>query len=804
MRSIVTILLLAVTLCATSMELKKGWQLVGLPIAIDDLLVFEKHVEIIWAYDTATKSWRAYTSDDILRDKLKAKAVDELLSLRALEAFWIKSRDDWLLELNSTLVPTSEPKLDLKSGWNLLSFGDRAVVDTALFEKMGLRLYKYDGNWSSTDDTDLYPRAQTLSLGEGFWLYSDIDQQIELSKELSKLHNFSSRVQMLEHIEKMVQSRHLWWSVNEDLSGGDDQPSRQEVVDNTTGTNTQEDGIDESDILKHDAEKIFFYDALERVVRVYTFADILNAKQTSRVQIDINGTLSAMYLKSDQLYIIRHPSYNSMFLDIYDVSTIDQISKLSSIQIDGSYRESRVKGDSLYLISSFYPSVEYGYPSVYPETNCTQIYRAKLETPECIFKSPISKKCVIEPLIEGEPVLYEINQEFIRLEQLFKEHRCNRYRYDENLTAYYVDYDSGYITKRDFEPKIDSKTLLQPKSLYAPYKLNQESYITSIIEFDLNGTMQDSISYIGSADVIYLSNRSIYLSSTQYPRSFGWGYTQDRLSIYKFALDENLSFRGRGLVDGRALSQYSLSEYNSTLRIATTTGWDWWGSAEISNDIYTLQESDGELKVVGELKGLGKEGETIRAVRFIGDRGFVVTFRQSDPFYTIDLSNPEDIKKVGELEIDGFSSYLHPIDRDRILSIGRDADADGVVAGLQIQLFDISDFASVKLVDKVLIGDRSTYSTAESNPRAFIYRASDKLFGFPYSKSWHSLGRAYSGFLLYGVDAFKINFYKKFEMQSDGSWYRIDSRGIIFDSNGSKYAVMFQADRVMLSTIEQR
>ena len=157
-----------------------------------------------------------------------------------------------------------------------------------------------------------------------------------------------------------------------------------------------------------------------------------------------------------------------------------------------------------------------------------------------------------------------------------------------------------------------------------------------------------------------------------------------------------------------------------------------------------------------------------------------MTFRQTDPFYTLDLSDVKAPKQVGELQIDGFSRYLHPIDENYILGVGRDADSQGVQKGLMLELFDISDFANPKVADKVVIGDRYTYSEAEYNHKAFVYRSSDKLFGFNYINSWRDSSEAYYG--VYEINAsHEIQELQKF----DGN----PKRAIFFNSDEKRRAL---------------
>ena len=182
-----------------------------------------------------------------------------------------------------------------------------------------------------------------------------------------------------------------------------------------------------------------------------------------------------------------------------------------------------------------------------------------------------------------------------------------------------------------------------------------------------------------------------------------------------------LSVKNVGEVPGNLLNQFSLDEYNGNLRVATTIGFR--NEREMSkNDVYVL---DTDLKIVGSVKDLGR-GERIYAVRFIDNRGYVVTFRETDPFYVIDLSNPREPKLAGELKIPGYSSYLHKLADNLILGIGKQ---DGKV---KLSLFDVSDSFHPQEVAKYTLDDY--YSEAINNHHAFLQDAKHQVFFLPGSR----------------------------------------------------------------------
>jgi uncharacterized secreted protein with C-terminal beta-propeller domain len=191
---------------------------------------------------------------------------------------------------------------------------------------------------------------------------------------------------------------------------------------------------------------------------------------------------------------------------------------------------------------------------------------------------------------------------------------------------------------------------------------------------------------------------------------------------------ENLDIQAAGTVPGKLLNQFSMDEYKGDLRAATTVGQNFFGwsfgfgsgaASETANDVYILGD---DLKIEGSVVDLGK-GEQIYSVRFIADKGYVVTFRQVDPFYVLDLSDPMNPAKAGELKIPGYSSYLHPISKDRILGIGEENNK------VKISLFDVSDPADPTEIAKYNLDEY--YSEVSANHHAFLQDAKHNAFFLP-------------------------------------------------------------------------
>ncbi len=197
----------------------------------------------------------------------------------------------------------------------------------------------------------------------------------------------------------------------------------------------------------------------------------------------------------------------------------------------------------------------------------------------------------------------------------------------------------------------------------------------------------------------------------------------ERTVITKVRL-ETLDVAASGSVAGRPLNQFSLDEYQGNLRVATTIGRNLWGATgpDSESDVYVLSP---DFALLGSVRGLGYT-ERIYSVRFVADRGYVVTFRQTDPFYVLDLSSPTNPTLAGELKIPGFSSYLHPIRDGRILGVGREGQS------VKLSLFDVSDPANPKEAAKYNLDDY--WTEVSDNHHAFLHDAKHQVFFLPGGK----------------------------------------------------------------------
>ena len=223
---------------------------------------------------------------------------------------------------------------------------------------------------------------------------------------------------------------------------------------------------------------------------------------------------------------------------------------------------------------------------------------------------------------------------------------------------------------------------------------------------------------------------------------------------------------GTGTVPGYVLGRWALSRHEDDLRVATTRQppWDGDRAGDTSSMVVRLAEDGGRLVETGRVEGLGRT-EQIRAVRYFGDIAAVVTFRQTDPLYLVDLSGRPRV--LGELKVPGFSTYLHPVGDDLLLGLGEDADADGRVTGMQVSLFDVSDLSAPRLVDRLRLGPG--WSPALDDSRAFTFDPDRRQATFAFASYGDPSGEYRDEALAVTVDGDRLRLAGRMALRP-GSW----------------------------------
>jgi len=253
--------------------------------------------------------------------------------------------------------------------------------------------------------------------------------------------------------------------------------------------------------------------------------------------------------------------------------------------------------------------------------------------------------------------------------------------------------------------------------------------VTWVASIDMNSSTEVPVGTIGilaQSTSSYTSTESLYIATTRWDDAVYEEFVSSRqeppyTDIHAFTFSSeasDLSYVASGRVEGTLLNSYSMSEYDGVLRVATTSyDYDFGGGQD--NGVHILKVKDAELIEIGAVNGMGR-GETIQGVRFDGPRGYVVTFRQVDPLYVLDLSDPTAPELVGELKVPGYSTYLKPIDGDRVITVGMAGTENGQITGAQVSVFDVSDPSNPR---QVATAEIAQWSEATSDPHAFLWWA---------------------------------------------------------------------------------
>jgi len=287
------------------------------------------------------------------------------------------------------------------------------------------------------------------------------------------------------------------------------------------------------------------------------------------------------------------------------------------------------------------------------------------------------------------------------------------------LSSYTVRGNSEEEVKQNAVPEVNGE-FVTCDCIYV-YDYDSESYtVLTAYDTKINGGEVKSLSVLGGGEEVYCSRDALYVARHNYDGTEG-----DYSEIYAFSLNgTEIAYKASGTVKGNFLNQFSFDEYEGNLRVATTY-YSYKHDVDVSS-IYVLNKN---LELIGALEDIAYD-EQVKSVRFMGDTGFVVTFRNTDPLFTLDLSDPTAPKAVGEVKLPGFSSYLHPVGDGLVVGLGYDGDEENADFNtVKVSLFDVSDMKNPKEVDTFVLKDVT--SSALYNHKAFIYYPEENLIGFP-------------------------------------------------------------------------
>ena len=359
----------------------------------------------------------------------------------------------------------------------------------------------------------------------------------------------------------------------------------------------------------------------------------------------------------------------------------------------------------------------------------------------------------------------------------------------------YINIGFNYYDKKDIEIPLPYYTDVlnnekheygYDKIKYFPNYINSRYMYTIGIDLSYKASKPDVEVFLGGSDIIYVSQESLYAAVNDYSYDYGISqieafspeYTTSTV-IYKFKLDKGkIGTAVQGEVPGTIINQFSMDEHNGNFRIATTTG-DMWNDTS-KNNVYILDEN---LKALGKLEGLA-EGERIYSTRFAGNRVYMVTFRQVDPLFVIDTSNPKAPELKGMLKIPGYSTYLHMVDENHILGFGYDTEENQwggtVTGGLKISMFDVTNVTKPKETFTEIIGKAGTYSEVLYNHKALMFSLGKGIMAFPLNRTTDGYKSDFNGAYIYNVTNDSINLKNMITHKESDKAYGDEIKRIIY------------------------
>ncbi len=473
----------------------------------------------------------------------------------------------------------------------------------------------------------------------------------------------------------------------EDLAAAESAPREHST------TNVHEKGVVEPDLVKTDGTRVVSVaDGRLRVV------DVASRKQTAAVPLE-SGYATQLLLAGDRALVMSggaaiaedgvaiapgepmprgKPVPTDTFpyastLTLVDLTGAGKV--LGTLLLDGSYLDARQIGNVARVVVRSAPRLEFRYP--------------------------------VQDANPAETML--ANKDVVATSTI-----------DDWLPTYRLATPAGTT----------SGQLTDCADVHHPVDYTATSMLT-VLTFDLTRDLGrgDPVTIVADGDTVYGTGTNLYVADDHVAFDRGAGPVgSGRTELYQF----DISGGGKpvhvasGRVDGTLLNQYALSEHDGHLRVATTTS----NGGNTQSMITVLRRNGNRLDAVGKVDGLGP-GERIYAVRYFGDTAYVVTFRQTDPLYTVDLTDPAAPKVTGELKITGYSAYLHGAGEGRLIGVGQEADTAGRTTGAQVSLFDTTDPAGARRIAQYHL--ENSWTEVEGDPHAFLYWPDKGLLVMPVS-----------------------------------------------------------------------
>ena len=520
-------------------------------------------------------------------------------------------------------------------------------------------------------------------------------------KEVEKIENDLPRFANMEELRNVLENNssnsRQAKSINQEIL--DDTVITSETQEQTdtssdySMTNVQVDGVDEADIVKTDGEFIYYISnqkiyILSKNLELISTIDNINNEKEKFIPKEL-------YINNDKLIILGN----------YSKFSTNNISNKNTEIINIDESQEILTDDVIINSENFAKAMVY-------DIN-------KKDSPKLIREVGLDGFYINSRMINDN--IYFVSSKNILYNNNLK---------DEEILPYTED------SIRD-----ENKKMISYSDIAYFKDVNTYNYMI-VGGFNINNSEEvQTETFFGASDNIYANKENLYITELKIENNM------DKTIIYKFKLGENgIILECKGEVEGYLNNQFSMDEYEGNLRVATTISkneiyYDSTDSTDTTIVMGTNQDVSNKLTILDDnLKEIGKienmaQDEKIYAVRFIGKIGYIVTFKQTDPLFVIDLSDPTNPIIKGELKIPGYSSYLHPYDDTHIIGIGyntKENSSGGIVnTNMKISMFDISDLENPREMYTMDIGEEYVYSELEYNHKALFINKDKNLIGFP-------------------------------------------------------------------------
>lgn len=522
-------------------------------------------------------------------------------------------------------------------------------------------------------------------------------------------------------------------------------------TDQFSGTNVHVEGVDEADRLKYDGAHLFVAET-----PYYSYAHFA---ATADIAVDDSGASPPQQPPSQALRILSTDpeTLGATEMARYEFERADDssltLSQLYTLASDNSRAEAVAA-----LSDSGMTGDVWGWGRMagyYQPQGATRVDLVNVESPS---NPALTWSIELEGQLRNSrkigDVLYLVTRYAPRVEGVYlnPQNRSERERNEELIRAASVSDLLPSYRVNDGAPE----ALVREENCYLPKAIEANEGYADLVTISAIDLRQQQV--VSSACVnarlsgLYMSLDSLYLGSSD-----GYG-SEEKTALHKFSVQQgDIDYRGSGLVPGGlnwASPSFSMDERDGYLRVVTSVRHRW---DDIDHGLHVLRESadeaSDELSLVTRLpneehpEAIGEPGEDIFAVRFLGDRAYIVTFERVDPLYVIDLSDNEHPFIAGELKIPGVSTYLHPVGDGYLVSVGQDMDANGMPLGVKVELFDVREDDHPRSIATDVLGSRGSWSEALHDLRAFNFlsMSDDQLrFTLPVSRSddyqWRDAG----------------------------------------------------------------